>query len=128
MPVEPDPLSKSLADEIARQLSGDDGATAILMQRFGLLTMPERKPPVARHGTIGVWEVSPQGYQRSPALRQDWGLWASVQSLSPKDERKRVLLLGESVARGFRYAPDFNPAQALEASRTLTPGEPAEVI
>ncbi len=129
MPVEPDPLAKSLADEMARQLSGDDGAAAVLlMQRFGMLALPERKPPAARQGTIGVWEVGPQGYQRAPALRQEWGFWASVESLPPKDKKKRVLLLGESAARGFLYDPEFNPAQALEASLTLSLGEAAEVI
>jgi hypothetical protein len=39
-----------------------------------------------------------------------------------------VLLLGESVARGFLYDPDFNPAQALEAALSTTLGEPVEIV
>jgi hypothetical protein len=124
-----DPILKSLADDMAQRLCGSDGASALLlMQRFGLLAGQEKSAPGVRQGIIGVWEAGPHGYERSPALRHEWHLWANIPSIPPKGERKRVLLLGESAARGFLYDPEFNPAQALEASLATALGQPVELL
>lgn len=129
MPANQDHLVKSLADEMARQLSGSSGASAVLLlQRFGLITLPERQKPSARSGVLGIWEAGSQGYEPSAALRKQWPNWANIHSIPLKGERKRVLLLGESVAAGFLYAPEFRPAQALEAALTTALGEPVEVV
>jgi hypothetical protein len=129
MPIPQDHLLKSLADEMARQLSGSSGESAVLLlQRFGLITLPERQKPSARSGGLGIWEAGSQGYEPSAALRKQWPNWANIHSIPLKGERKRVLLLGESVAGGFLYAPEFRPSQALEAALTTTLGEPVEVI
>ncbi len=129
MPIPQDHLLKALADEMARQLSGSSGESAVLLlQRFGLITLPERQTPSARSGGLGIWEAGSQGYEPSAALRKQWPNWANIHSIPLKGERKRVLLLGESVAAGFLYAPEFRPAQALEATLTTALGEPVEVI
>ncbi len=129
MPVPQDHLLKSLANEMARQLSGSDGAsTALFLQRFGLLTPSEKPKPAARREVVGIWEAGPQGYERSAAFRKEWPLWAADQSIPLKGERKRVLLLGESVAAGFLYAPEYKPSQALEAALTTALGESVEVV
>ncbi|MGE3783607.1 MAG: hypothetical protein AB7H71_12790, partial [Alphaproteobacteria bacterium] len=41
--------------------------------------------------------------------------WADVEKIAPKRTKWRVALLGESVARGFFYDPQFNPAKVLSA-------------
>jgi hypothetical protein len=129
MPISQDHLLKSLADEMARQLSVSSGESATLfLQRFGLITLPERQKPSARSGDLGIWEAGSQGYEPSAALRKQWPNWANIYSIPLKEERKRVLLLGESVAAGFLYAPEFRPSQALEAALTTALGEPVEVI
>lgn len=129
MPTPQDDALKSLADEMACQLTGGGGESAVvLMERLGLLSLPERNPSGVRKGFVGVWKAGPQGYERSEDLRVEWRLWADVQSIPLKGERKRVLLLGESVARGLYYAPEFTPAKALEAALSALPGEPAEVV
>lgn len=129
MPGPQDHLLKSLADEMARQLSGDGGASAVLLlQRFGLLTPPRKPTTSTRPGVIGIWEAGPQGYEPSAAFREEWHKWANVQPIPQKGERKRVLLLGESVAAGFLYAPAFRPAQALETALMAALGEPVEVV
>jgi hypothetical protein len=129
MPAPQDHALKSLTDDMARLLSGSGGESALLlMERFGLLSRPERNPSGARPGLIGIWEAGPQGYERSAALRDDWRHWANVQSIPLKGERKRVLLLGESVARGFLYDPDFNPAKALEPALSAALGQPVEIV
>jgi hypothetical protein len=129
MPAPQDHALKSLADEMARLLSGSSGESAVLlMERFGLLSLPERNTSSVRPGFVGIWEAGPQGYERSAALRDEWRLWADVQFIPPKRERKRVLLLGESVARGFLYDPDFNPAKTLEAVLPTALGQPVEIV
>ena len=129
MPVPQDHLVKSLAEEMARQLSGSGGANAVLLlQRFGLITLPKRQKPSARPGVLRIWEAGPQGYKPSAALRELWPNWVNIRSIPLKGERKRVLLLGESVAFGFPYAPGFRPAQALEIALTTALGEPVEVV
>jgi hypothetical protein len=129
MPALRDHPLKSLADETARLLSDSGGESAVLlMERLGLLSLPERNTSGVRQGFVGIWEAGPQGYERSAALRDEWRFWADVQSIPPKRERKRVLLLGESVARGFLYDPDFNPAKALEAALPRALGQPVEIV
>lgn len=119
---------KSLTDDMARLLSGNTGDDfVLLMERFWRLSRPESRPK-PKSGVLGIWEAGPQGYERSEALRDDWLHWADVQTIPPKGERRRVLLLGESVARGFLYDPDFNPAKALEAALPTTLGQPVEVV
>jgi hypothetical protein len=129
MPVSQDHLLKSLANETARLLSGSGGeSAALLMERLGLLSLPEKSASGVRPGFVGIWEAGPQGHERSAALRDEWRLWADVQSIPPKGERKRLLLLGESVARGFSYDPDFNPAKALETALPIVLGQPVEIV
>ncbi len=129
MPKPQDHPLKSLTDEMARLLSGSGGESAVLlMERFGFLSLPERHPPGGRPGFVGIWKAGPQGYERSAALRDEWRLWADVQSIPPKGERKRALLLGESVARGLYYAPDFTPASALAAALPAALGQSIEVV
>jgi len=129
MPVPQDDPLKSLADEMVHLLRGSGSeSTVLLMERLGLFSLPERSTPGVRPGFVGIWEAGPEGYERSAALREEWRLWADVQSIPRKGERKRVLLLGESVARGFLYDPDFNPAQALDAALSTALAEPVEVV
>ena len=146
MAVEADQLLKSVADEMARQLSGSGGADAVLLlERFGLLSSAGRAAPGARAGhaaassgkgretgtrtgRVGVWEGGPEGWQRAPALRHEWPFWAQVESIPPKGERRRVVLVGESAARGFLYDPELNPAQALGACAARACGQPVEVV
>jgi hypothetical protein len=128
MPIPQDHLLKSLANDMARQLSGNGGANAVLLlQRLGLITPPEPQKPSARPGGGGIWEAGPQSYEASAALRKKWPAWTRIHSI-PRKEGRRVLLLGESVAAGFLYFPEFRPAYALEAALTTALGEPVEVI
>lgn len=123
-----DHLLKSLADETA-SLLGEGGESAVrLMDRLGLLSLPEKSSSSTRPGFVGIWERGPEGFQRAEALRDEWRFWADVQLIPPKGERKRLLLLGESVARGFLYNPDFNPAKALEACVPAALGQPIEIV
>jgi hypothetical protein len=127
MPALQDAVLKSLADDMARRLTGGGGPEAVLLlERLQLLAAPEPAPPTP--GAVGIWEPGPDGHERSAARRKEWQFWANVRVIPPKGTRKRVLLLGESVARGFSYDPDLNPAQLLEAALAEALGQPVEVV
>jgi hypothetical protein len=66
---------------------------------------------------VGIWEAKDEASGRS-FVRVDtgdpWHLWANVQRIPPKGLAPRVVLIGESVARGHLYDPHFTPALALQ--------------
>lgn len=129
MPAPQDHSLKSLASEMARLLNGSNGESTVrFMEIFGLVNQPEKSASGARPGFVGIWEASPQGYKRSEALREEWPFWADVPLIPPKGQRKRLLLLGESVARGVLYDRDFNPAMALEAALPMVLEQSIEVV
>src|SRR5262249_29826315 len=45
----------------------------------------------------------------------EWNYWANIGRIDPKRDKRRLVLLGESVARGYFYDPQFTPAMALES-------------
>jgi hypothetical protein len=48
-------------------------------------------------------------------MMHEWDWWANLGRIEPKEAgRARVVLIGESVARGYLYDPQFTPAMALE--------------
>lgn len=68
--------------------------------------------------TIGVWEPVLEKGQIAfvrPPNGDLWRSWADVDRIPPKGDKFRIVLLGESVARGFLLDPNFNCASALQA-------------
>ncbi|HEX5875183.1 MAG TPA: hypothetical protein VFY60_11085, partial [Pyrinomonadaceae bacterium] len=67
---------------------------------------------------IGIWEPRVENgetcFVRNKQTMKEWHLWANVGRIEAKGAKKRVLLLGESVARGYLYDPVFNPALVLQ--------------
>ncbi|HEX2269947.1 MAG TPA: hypothetical protein VHH35_10445 [Pyrinomonadaceae bacterium] len=79
----------------------------------------EKKKPGDTAGKlrVGTWEATDEAKGRSfvrVATELPWHLWANVQKIPPKGPRRRVVLVGESVARGHLYDPQFTPAMALQ--------------
>jgi hypothetical protein len=85
---------------------------------------PERK-------TIGIWDPVVTGngvlYNRNNK-HPDARNWSMVNTIPVKNNRKRLILLGESVARGYLFDPYFNPAMCLEQLLTQSGAIDAEVI
>lgn len=77
---------------------------------------------VQSEGLIGVWERTKidgvECYRRSERLRGRWGQFASVSTFPVDPVGKRVVFLGESVARGAMLPATQSPARLLQ--RTLT--------
>lgn len=53
-------------------------------------------------------------YHRDISLKDRWSYFADVQTISPKTDKKRIVLLGESVTRGFLFDPEYTPAIVLD--------------
>ncbi|GAA0555855.1 hypothetical protein [Chitinophaga japonensis] len=125
---------KSLAAALGiGQLPGiENGETA------SYLTSDDRAPGDngTLPGRIGIWNLATENgeeiYIRDQGARMDWWLWAKVHQFParPAPGRKRVVLLGESVARGYLYDPFYTVAQELEAqlNRVAPGGLEAEVL
>src|SRR5258708_6168809 len=81
---------------------------------------------------VGVWvyqtDDSGECFVRVNSL-DPHRLWAEAERIPAKGPKKRVVLLGESVARGFLYDPDFNCAMALDhLLRAATGSSDIEVV
>jgi hypothetical protein len=66
---------------------------------------------------VGIWERKPEGkeFVRQANSPGEWKFWANRSRIPAKVGHRRVLLLGESVARGYLYDPHFTPADALQS-------------
>jgi hypothetical protein len=66
---------------------------------------------------VGIWKQQTKrgNFVRRPDRIEDWHLWASVGRVPRKRAKFSVALLGESVARGYLFDPQFTPAKALES-------------
>src|SRR5215467_12454877 len=102
----------------------------------GILAQPQMNSSGALRGTnpprrIGIWERTQQDgeiwYVRT-GQKESFGFWSNLERIGPRNGRKRILLLGESVARGICYDPFFTPAMALEGILGSILAEPVEVI
>ena len=78
---------------------------------------------------VGTWEATDDPNGRS-FVRVETGdpphLWANVQRIPAKGARRRIVFVGESVARGLLYDPQFNPAMALQQMMDAACG-PSEI-
>jgi hypothetical protein len=67
---------------------------------------------------IGIWQpVEEEGktvYKRNPLTKSEWYFWADVPVWYPKNNKQRIVLLGESVARAFLYHPCYTAAEELQ--------------
>ncbi|MCG8416663.1 MAG: hypothetical protein MJE77_01815 [Proteobacteria bacterium] len=121
-PHELQAVATRLADVLA-----DSGHTPHILQAMhtlGFFSAPEARDCTidseaddAEHGTIGIWKpVQRDGqtrYQRDTDELTGL-LWASAREIPPTGTRQRVVLVGESVARGYFFDPHYNPATVLE--------------
>ncbi len=91
----------------------------------------EQSAPLPR---VGIWSARAPGVPdgllvRSEAANDQWRYWADVEAIPLRGAKPRVILIGESVARGYFYDPCFTPAQLLQRMLRMAPGlEQAEVV
>ncbi len=102
--------------------AGGNAAAAPPPQSSGL---DDERPVPIRDGWVGIWEPAPQqgegAFMRSAEFADEWALWAKQPAIPPKSNVRRIVLLGESVARGFLYDPVYTPARSLAAMLAASP-------
>jgi hypothetical protein len=113
---------KSFGNRIARVASQSGAHEMIRLLRLcGLQGGAARAGDVdvtPDHEDVGIWTRKVENGQVCFVRRMDamgeWHWWANLGRIEAKSEKLRVLLIGESVARGYLYDPEFTPALALE--------------
>ncbi len=67
---------------------------------------------------VGIWrrnsDNNDSGYVIDEDRMDEMNFWARNMNIVPKSTKKRVVLIGESAARGYFYDPVYNPAMELE--------------
>jgi hypothetical protein len=90
------------------------------------------KPPSSLPKKIGIWEPVLENGEVAYVRSQNGDprkLWANVKRINPKRNKFRIVLLGESVARGWCLDPGFNCATALQTIlESATSRQDIEVI
>ncbi|HET6256506.1 MAG TPA: hypothetical protein VFE32_20695 [Puia sp.] len=121
--------SKEAAVELANRIYSDefdpDTSSALLArilqanaEKSSDADVVPDKPAFSAH-SVGIWQSSFKDgapiYKRNISRRAEWAQWADIPELKPKGVKRRVLLLGESVARGYFYDPHYTVAGELES-------------
>jgi hypothetical protein len=131
---------KAVATELADLLGKTDGARILpLLRRLGLLA--GRVPEDARaetsdsspvHGPVGVWRPIVNDVQSTEYVRDELniegyvpGLWSTAARIPAKGHLRRIVWLGESVARGYFLDPEYAPAPVLADLVNATVGRQA---
>ncbi|HKQ04038.1 MAG TPA: hypothetical protein VJ464_02820 [Blastocatellia bacterium] len=124
----PPELLKPFANHLAQLASSDDRSHLLrLLQLTGLFAGPacacaqpeaDSRQPARASDRIGIWErKSKDGksyFARSLERANEWNMWANEGRIETKGAKRRIVLIGESVARGYLYDPLFTPAKVLE--------------
>src|SRR5437899_1853584 len=128
----PSELLKSFCNRLARTAITNDGREVVkLLRDAGFLGVPAKDSAqvssqagalpakAANPDRVGIWDRKKDGdrshFVRSLDTSAEWQYWARVGRIGARMPGKcRVVLIGESVARGYLYDPQFTPAMALE--------------
>jgi hypothetical protein len=112
-----DPL-KTLADELADRFARGETDAFAQLASLAAKSPPAAAPERGWSSHIGIWRPDPQedgSYERIDGLPgAELSLWADRERIESKGQKTRVILLGESVARGLLFDPAYTPAQVLE--------------
>jgi hypothetical protein len=119
--VAPSEALRTRADRLARLLGDARGAEVLAELQTLLVRLRDRDgvpPPVPMHDAdVGVWQAERTAggvaLQRRAATQDQGCHWADVGYVPPPAGARRVVVIGESVARGCAYAPLFTPTGAL---------------
>ena len=135
----PSDKHKSLAADLASLMPiTDENKQQVfdLLKQLGYDNLPEIKQESfdesGFENHVGIYKPETKNgevhYIRDVALKGRWSYYADVQSIPPKSDKKRIVLLGESVTRGFLLDPEYTPALVLDQLLNSAQGEPYEVI
>ena len=100
------------------ELLADERGTIILaeLQKLHLATsLPTVRPAIPSDEHLGIWRWDHEGGAAiCPGVDSDERrLWSEIESIPPKTDKVRVVLLGESAARGYLFEPHLTFAKQL---------------
>lgn len=121
----PSALHKAIASDLAALLPITDEnqhKAFDLMEKLGYVNPKKSQKETAvedfSNSHIGIYKLEIKDgkkyYQRDILLKDRWSYFADVQTIRSKSDIKRIVLLGESVTRGFLLDPEYTPAIVLE--------------
>jgi hypothetical protein len=147
--IRPGEERKTTATSLAEALASGITDTKIicpLLEQLGYpasiqsgAASPVAKKPVGT-GNIGIyapqviegatWYYREVRYKERWKNLDKWKNFANVDRIPPKGSQKRIVLIGESVARGFFIDPGYTPAFVLESmlAGTMPDGQGVEVV
>lgn len=120
---------KSFANRVATLAASEDSAQLVRLLKLSgliggaaaLINLDHENgglPDGAKPAHVGIWQRKVENgkpcFVRRNEMRHEWHYWANVGRIEAKGSKRRVVLIGESVARGYLYDPEFTPAMALE--------------
>src|SRR5260221_3578132 len=118
---------QALGDRLAETLCSDNGLRTFRLMaylqhssRTTTSVVPRESAPAVQT-QVGIWRRKADdinGLFLRHATGDPWHMWADILEIPPKGAKKRIAFLGESVARGFFYAPHVSPASLLEGLLT----------
>jgi len=140
-----DSKDKQRMDELLQRLccgvpDGNDGPdrheapTPPAEQQHKLWVDPQAPVAAGAPGEkIGIWKRTVHDgevvYEKNAEVKYEWTIWADLPQIEVKKTKKRIILIGESVSRGFFYDPYYTVAIELEAIlRKTVPLADSEVI
>lgn len=86
----------------------------------------------AANRRIGIWkqQISDIGssFVRDKELKNEWRYWCDREEIPAVSSCQRIVLLGESVARGYFLDPDYTPAKVLQHLMSQFAYQPFEVV
>lgn len=124
--MRPSEQHKKIANEIASRLplSKDQylGADKALLEQLGYEVAGNQAESNSQDyypaGNVGIYKPQEENgqttYTRDVNFKERWSFFADLPAIPAKGDKKRVVFLGESVARGFLLDPDYTPAMVLE--------------
>lgn len=117
-----------MADTISRAIyTGEKNDTEIaellseLREDESLTVETDKNDPVEKEKKVGIFTLRQEGdeevYVRDEKYKSEFYNWVkNVDRITAKSTKeKRVVLFGESVARGWFYEPYYSPASVLES-------------
>lgn len=135
-----DQVLKDLSNRLAQRLStaAGDEILFLIQECAAILTEKQDNQTKVQESIsdnhIGIWgkQRRPDGssfFRRRPDRVLEQKFWADLEEFEVEPKTKRIIFLGESVARGHFYDPVYTPAQKLsEAVRTVSGLEKTEVL
>jgi hypothetical protein len=113
----------------------DCGRLSQILEDCGMRVVAARtnsEPPDrdSKSPFVGIWQKHAEdggiSYVRTESQARH--LWADVERIGPKTDRRRIVLLGESAARGQFFDPEFNLAKAMREVLAFAAASEVEVV